>query len=214
MTLSVRCRCIFAGAVGVIMTAFVAVPAAVPEGGRFAFAGIQVLGVASCFAWAYGVGLLVWWLVGKVSPLRVGEIEEKVGLNYTEHQVPDPLGELTTAVGCVARGESVNPGTLTQLDDAGYGALGRALSVIMERKPASMATTAWVRELDRVRFELEAQLVQQAKQAASWPKVVGDVQQKMQRILDYLADHNDDSTAVPILHDLLQNLYTDFANSR
>ena len=70
----------------------------------------------------------------------------------------------------------------------------------MERKPASMATTAWVRELDRVRFELEAQIVQQDKRAAIWPNVVADIQGKMQQnILAYLSDHNEESTVVPVL---------------
>ena len=204
---------LIAGAVGVLLTPLVMIPEMVPENGRIASLGVQAVGVVACFAWAYGLGLLVWWVVGRISPLRVGEIEEKFGLNYTEHQVPDPLGELTTAVGRVARGEPIQNNVMANLDDAGYGALGRALSVIMERKPGTVATGAWMRELDQVRFDLDAQLQQQKQANGRCVTAMQECGQSLQHILDYLAENKEASVVVPLLHDLLSRSHQQMAEA-
>ena len=204
---------LIAGAVGVLLTPLVMIPEAVPENGRIASLGVQAIGVLACFVWAYGLGLLVWWIVGRISPLRVGKIEEKVGLNYTEHQVPDPLGELTTAVGRVARGEAIQKNVMSNLDDAGYGALGRALTVIMERKPGTVATGAWMRELDQVRFDLDAQLQQQKQANGRCVVAMQECGQSLQHILDYLAEHKEASVVVPLLHDLLSRSQQQMADA-
>ena len=81
---------------------FVASPDPFPDDGRLPSSVCRPLAPQPA-AWAYGLGLIFWLLIGLVSPLRIGKVEEKVGLNYTEHKVPDPLGDLTHAVGCVAR---------------------------------------------------------------------------------------------------------------
>ncbi len=47
--------------------------------------GIQAVGVLAAFIWAFGVGLLMFWLIKKIFGLRVSEAEEIAGLDYVEH---------------------------------------------------------------------------------------------------------------------------------
>ena len=179
------------------------------ESGRIAFFGVQALGAIACVVWAYGLGLIFWLLIGRISPLRIGEVEEKVGLNYTEHQVPDPLGDLTHAVGCVARGEKLPAHLTTNLDDAGYGSLGRALMVIMERKPSSVSMTAWARELDQASYELTAALEQEQRGIDAWRQQVARVEAALEKIITYLAEHTEESSIVPIFEELMARVHND-----
>ena len=47
--------------------------------------GVQFLGVATCFVWSFGTGLLLFKLIEKTIGLRVSEEEEAEGLDYGEH---------------------------------------------------------------------------------------------------------------------------------
>ncbi len=54
-------------------------------GGGFSRLGIQALGVISVFAWAAGVGLVLFIVIKKTIGLRVSEKEELMGLDIGEH---------------------------------------------------------------------------------------------------------------------------------
>jgi len=47
--------------------------------------GVQLLGVATCFLWAFGGGFVLMWLVNRLIPLRVTPEQEHIGLNVAEH---------------------------------------------------------------------------------------------------------------------------------
>ncbi|MGW8320364.1 MAG: ammonium transporter [Thermodesulfobacteriota bacterium] len=47
--------------------------------------GVQVLGVAACFVWAFGAGLVLFKLIDMTIGLRVSPEEEAEGLDYGEH---------------------------------------------------------------------------------------------------------------------------------
>jgi Amt family ammonium transporter len=47
--------------------------------------GVQVLGVATCFVWAFGAGLVLFKLIDMTIGLRVSPEEEAEGLDYGEH---------------------------------------------------------------------------------------------------------------------------------
>jgi len=55
---------------------------------------IQLEGVVVCFAWAFGVGYSLVWIVNKINPLRVDALEEEIGLNISEHGASSALLEL------------------------------------------------------------------------------------------------------------------------
>jgi Amt family ammonium transporter len=54
-------------------------------GGGISQLGIQLLGVLACFAWAFGLGLVMFVLISKTIGLRVSEEEELKGLDIGEH---------------------------------------------------------------------------------------------------------------------------------
>jgi len=60
--------------------------------------GVQLMGVAAVFLWAFGIGIIVLFLINKVFPLRIGEREERDGLNVSEHgastEILDLLGDM------------------------------------------------------------------------------------------------------------------------
>ncbi len=48
--------------------------------------GVQLLGIGSCFIWAFGTGLIIFKLIEKTVRLRVSPEEEMEGLDYGEHR--------------------------------------------------------------------------------------------------------------------------------
>ncbi|MDC7239008.1 MAG: methyl-accepting chemotaxis protein, partial [Spirochaetales bacterium] len=61
--------------------------------------GIQALGVAVCFAWAFGLGLLFYFLVDRLAGgVRVDEEHELIGLNVAEHGATSSLLELANSM--------------------------------------------------------------------------------------------------------------------
>lgn len=54
-------------------------------GGGFKQLGVQALGAAAAFAWAFGLGLLMFTVISKTIGLRVGAEEELKGLDIGEH---------------------------------------------------------------------------------------------------------------------------------
>jgi len=58
--------------------------------------GVQAVGVATCCAWALGVGYALLWLADRYWPLRVTEEEELAGLNLSEHAVTTEMVGLLT----------------------------------------------------------------------------------------------------------------------
>lgn len=54
-------------------------------GGGFKQLGIQMLGAGTAFVWAFGLGILLFWILGKTVGLRVSAEEELKGLDIGEH---------------------------------------------------------------------------------------------------------------------------------
>lgn len=54
-------------------------------GGRIEQIGVQALGAAAVFIWAFSIGLLIYLLLKKIINLRVTREEELIGLNISEH---------------------------------------------------------------------------------------------------------------------------------
>lgn len=54
-------------------------------GGGFRQLGVQLLGAATAFVWAFGLGMILFWILGKTVGLRVSAEEELKGLDIGEH---------------------------------------------------------------------------------------------------------------------------------
>ena len=61
---------------------------------RVQLVGVQVLGIIVCGLWTFGVTYLIMSGVNRISPLRVSEDNERVGLNFSEHGAKNDLFQL------------------------------------------------------------------------------------------------------------------------
>jgi Amt family ammonium transporter len=73
------------GAWGTISFGLFAMDGGLFYGGGFKQLGVQLVGVGTAFAWAFGLGLVLFWLLGKTVGLRVSAEEERKGLDIGEH---------------------------------------------------------------------------------------------------------------------------------
>ena len=173
--------------------------------GRLDALRVQAIGAGTCLAWSYGTGLIMWWLISRILPLRIGVFEEQVGLNYSEHQVANPLQDLTAAMSGIGSMERTE--LLRRLDNAGTGdsaALSQAIKQLITNgeEQAKLA-----RQLGNGLVELRERLSDQQQTGLeahrSCQELVVQTEESIDRILQYLAEHRDTDAAVPLLADLL-----------
>ncbi len=108
---------------------------------RMSLVRVQVFGAAVCAAWCFVLGLLFWWFIGRISPLRVTADEETVGLNYSEHLVKSPVDELVGYLRArVAQREDIK-----RPSEAEAGEYARVMTLIDD----------WSLRIDREREEIE-----------------------------------------------------------
>jgi Amt family ammonium transporter len=55
---------------------------------------VQLLGLAACGAWAFGVSFVFLWLLNRLIPIRVTALEEAQGLNVVEHRASTEIYDL------------------------------------------------------------------------------------------------------------------------
>ena len=110
-----------AGAFGTMAVALLAPVELLPTGGRVAQAGVQALGVATNFAWAFGVGLVVIGTLDRLTSIRVSRSDELFGLNAAEHgarmgtgHVEDAIEGLLTGTAGLNTRLTVRPGDDTE----------------------------------------------------------------------------------------------------
>ncbi len=70
--------------------------------------GVQLLGIAFCCAWAFGLSYLILSMVNRIFPLRVTLDQERIGLNVAEHGASTELHDLFTAMDHQARTGDLN----------------------------------------------------------------------------------------------------------
>ncbi len=73
------------GAFGTLSIGLFNVDGGLFYGGGFKLLGIQAIGVVSAFVWAFGLGLLLFFVIKKTIGIRVSEEEELQGLDIGEH---------------------------------------------------------------------------------------------------------------------------------
>ncbi|HKP96240.1 MAG TPA: ammonium transporter [Fibrobacteria bacterium] len=101
---------------------------------------IQAMGGAVCAMWAYIAGYLMWTFLNRISPLRVTDDEELVGLNYSEHLVRSPSDEIVSYLAARAnKDDTAHP------HDLEGGEYARLVSAI----------EGWAGRIEKERDELE-----------------------------------------------------------
>jgi Amt family ammonium transporter len=82
------------GVWGTLATGLFITPEKLGDMARSDLIEVQVIGIVTCFAWTFGVSLLVMKAIDRVIPLRVSARDEQVGLNVSEHGARSTLLEL------------------------------------------------------------------------------------------------------------------------
>jgi Amt family ammonium transporter len=73
------------GAWGTLAVGLFATDGGLFLGGGAKLLGVQALGVVTAFAWAFGLGMILFSVIKKTVGLRVSEEEELRGLDIGEH---------------------------------------------------------------------------------------------------------------------------------
>jgi Amt family ammonium transporter len=55
---------------------------------------VQGVGVLATAIWAFGLTYIICWIINKLSPLRIDQSMEYIGLNVSEHQASNELNDL------------------------------------------------------------------------------------------------------------------------
>ena len=96
----------FAGAFGTLALALLAPLDTLPAGSRLGQLGVQGIGVAAAFAFAFGTTFAALKLAGTVMALRIDPEHEEQGLNASEHGASLGTGELQRLVARHIAGEA------------------------------------------------------------------------------------------------------------
>jgi ammonium transporter len=84
-----------AGVWGTLAVGLIGDEDAFPSGaGRLEQIGIQLVGIATCFVWAFGVGYVVLSLINRRFPFRIDAAGELAGLNIAEHGATTEISDL------------------------------------------------------------------------------------------------------------------------
>ena len=102
-------------------------------GSRLEQLGVQALGSVAVFLWAFGLGYVIYWLLGKTVRLRVRREDELAGLNLSEHGARTSLLDTVQAMNEIAaehidltRKLDIEPGHDTE-------ELNRSFNYLLER---------------------------------------------------------------------------------
>lgn len=75
---------------------------------RWGQIGVQALGAAVAFGWAFGLALLFSWLLAKTIGMRVPPADEDIGLNIAEHGATMSIIGLAQSLDRMARAKSID----------------------------------------------------------------------------------------------------------
>ena len=205
-----------AGIVGILCTGLLGDVAVIPAGqNRMQFIGVQALGGTVCFVWSYAMGLILWRLTNLVSKLRVSSLEEKVGMNFSEHRMEDTVQELTAAVLAVSRAPgaqqrgSVAHSVFDQLHmrDGETAQLSLALKELVLRSSSEWAAAeSWTDNVDAVRKELLECRVQGAQTTQHCVQRFETLRQALENLSKFLSNDKQIGPVAPVLNDLLVGL--------
>lgn len=146
---------------------------------------VQIIGVVSVFVWAFGTGLIVFYLQRQFHDLRVSGDEEELGLNVVEHGARTVwLDTMKTMQQIITRGDLTLRAEIERGTEAGETAM--AFNAMLDRFQESVRLMSHSakdvhyhsEELDRV---LASNLTNVSQQQVS----VAEVNQLMQQVLDY-----------------------------
>jgi len=200
-----------AGVTGILcVAAFASEDALIAKGlTRIELLEIQTTGIGICVAWAFGVGLVVWWLIGRLVPLRVGPIEETIGLNFSEHQVANPVQALTQSVFQAREGlaRMEREASFEDIPDAQFEALAHAVKeLVRDTGLAHKRAGQWSSDLDAISGTLDLNHRVGREAMDSYREEVTNVDRSLFHIARHLSEGRVDATTLTIAVDSVINL--------
>lgn len=209
-----------AGIIGLLATAVFATPEALADlngareaGGhaamdRLGFVGVQALGAAVCLGWSYVLGLCLWLVVGRVTQLRIGSHEEQVGMNYSEHQVANPISDIAVAATLAASGRTDE--VYGRLDNAGSGDTAQLAEAVRSLIQASEVQVRVARQfaagLDELGRDLDSRRTKGTSSANHCMAQVEDLERTLTRMREFITGTTPDAQTMPILDELARSL--------
>jgi len=119
---------------------------AVANFNRLAFLGVQVVGVVVCGIWTFTATYIVMSIFNNITPLRVSEEDERIGLNISEHGARTDLVDLFTVMeeqsqtGDLSKRVPVEPFTQVGMIASRYNNVMDALEQAVARTEAIVQT--------------------------------------------------------------------------
>ncbi len=198
----------FAGVVGVLAAAVFVDPAWLqanrPGLGQGGFLAVQAVGIAACIGWSFAGGLPLWWLVGRVTSLRIGVDEERVGMNHSEHKVDDALQGLLQATGSALQARDGVAAALEDVRDGDLVPLARAIRTLVERQARHRSSNArWAAALAEAHGVIEAQLNCVAVASLGHRDELAQAQRSLEVIRSYLRGEAREDASAPVLEQLV-----------
>jgi ammonium transporter, Amt family len=196
-----------AGLVGILSTAVFASSESLASAGlsRLESFGVQTLGAVTCALWAYLAGLVVWLLVGRLSPLRVGPVEETVGMNFSEHQVTSPVEALTQSLSQARKSAGRDPEI--EVPDGQFEALANAIrELVRDSSQRHRRANQWSQDLDAISgtLDLNQRVGRDAMQ--TYRDEVVNLDRNLHNIARHLTSGQTDIDALAVAVDSLVNL--------
>jgi Amt family ammonium transporter len=201
----------FGGITGVIATGVFGNMAVLgPEATRLHVILVQCLGAVVCAVWGYAMGRLLWILTSTISKLRVGDFEERVGMNFSEHQVEDTIQDLTETVVAATRGLHLNGQTLEMFDrfrDSETARLARAVQELagkaQDRVTIARKFTTSIEELRQSLLDERAKGQETTSRAK---KQSEDATKVLDNLIQFLHTHHRAHMLFPVFLDLVNTL--------
>lgn len=143
---------------------------------------IQATGAATCFAWSFGVGGLLIWLVHWVLPLRVSRQDEADGLNVAEHGARTETDQLVQEMEQHRRaGDFSSPVSLESYTEIGQIAAqyNRVLAAVDEERRALDGAYSQVQEANAQLGAAQQELRGRVHELEAFHEVVVDRELRM-----------------------------------
>ena len=146
------------GSWGTLAVAFVASPAVTGRSWQEQL-GIQAMGVATCWIWAFVGGWITFTLLNRIIPLRVNPANERTGLNVSEHGARTELIDLLQSMyqhgqnGDFSRPVPVEPHTEVGQIAEEYNRVLQVVNAEMEAKTTASTALRAAEEKYRSIFE-------------------------------------------------------------
>lgn len=178
----------FCGAWGTLAVGLFARPDVLLDSGmtRFDLIGVQAVGVAACFGWCFGSAIILISLLKCITPVRVDEHDEIIGLNISEHGAKSTLFDLAATMQKAATADHIDQRFRVEPEiGTEAGDLAHAFNHLIEAITSERSRTeAAVESLERQKRLAQAGLTKYRSQVEESLESIDQQRNSLQLILE------------------------------